>query len=146
MPVTAYMDNSGGLNITDSPLFMKNNQATGQSYNYDYNVTGAISKVLSPSLLNAVADSQLKTLGLGQYHDVSTDTRTLIRCAGTKIQSVNTSSGVITNLTDDTVSAGTTFLSSSSTQPVVFSPFNTLTGGTQLWMAGGGLSSIVGYY
>ncbi len=139
------MDNSGGLNISASPLFMEDNQATGQSYNYDYAVTGAISKVLSPTLLNAIADSQLKTLGLGQYHNASTDTRTLIRCAGTQIQTYNTTTGGRTTLTDDTVSAGTSFLSSSSTQPVVFAPFNTLIGGTQLWMTGGGLSNVVGY-
>lgn len=140
------MNNSGGLNITDSPLFMQDNQATGQSYNYDYSVTGAISKILSPTLLNVIADSQLKTLGLGQYHDVSTDSRTLIRCAGTSIQTYNTTTGARATITDDTVTANTSFLSSSSTQPVVFSPFNTLVGGTQLWMSGGGLSSIVGYY
>ncbi len=140
------MNNSGGLNLTDSPLSMQDNQATGQSYNYDYTVTGAISKVLSPSMLNTIADSQLKTLGFGQHHDVATDARTLIRCAGTKIQSVNTTSGARTDLIDDTVSATTDFLSSSSTQPVVFAPFNTLTGGTQLWMAGGGLANLVGYY
>lgn len=140
------MNNSGGINITDSPLFMQDSQATGQSYNYDYAVTGAVSKVLSPTLLNVIADAQLKTVGLGQYHSVSDDTRTMIRCAGTKIQTYNTSTGAIANLTDDTVAAGTTFLDSSTTQPVVFSPFNTVIGGTQLWMAGGGLSSIVGYY
>lgn len=144
--ITTYMSNLGGLNITDSPLFMKDDQATGQSYNYDYAVTGAISKVLSPTLLNAVADAQLKTIGLGQFHDVATDARTLIRCAGTKIQTYDTSSGVIVNQTDDTTTAGTDFLSSTSTQPVVFSQFNTLTGGTQLWMAGGGLTRPVGYY
>lgn len=144
--ITNYMKNSGGLNITDSPLFMQDSQATGQSYNYDYSVTGAISKVLSPSMLNTIADSQLKTVGLGQHHDVSTDVRTLIRCAGTQIQTYNTTSGARTTLTDDTLSANNSFLSVTTTQPVVFSPFNTLVGGTQLWMAGGGLSNIVGYY
>ncbi len=145
MPISMYMDNSGGLNVTDSPLLMKDNQATGQSYNYDYSKTGAISKVLAPTLLNMVADAQLKTLGLGVHHDVSSDIRTLIRCAGTKIQSYTTSTGVITDKANDTSTAGTDFLDSSSTQPVVFAPFNTLTGGTQLWMAGGGMSSIEGY-
>ena len=146
MPITNYMNNSGGLNITDSPLFMQDNQATGQSYNYDYSVTGSITKILSPTLLNMVADSQLKTLGLGQHHDVSTDARTLIRCAGTKIQVYNTVTGVITDVVDDTMSANSDFLTPGSTQPVVFSQFNTVGGGTHLWMAGGGVSNIEGYY
>ncbi len=146
MPITNYMNNSGGLNITDSPLFMQDNQATGQSYNYDYSVTGSITKILSPTLLNMVADSQLKTLGLGQHHDVATDARTLIRCAGTKIQVYNTVTGVITDVVDDTMSANSDFLTPGSTQPVVFSQFNTVGGGTHLWMAGGGISNIEGYY
>ena len=139
------MENSGGLNISASPLFIQDNQATGQSYNYEYARTGAITKVLSPTLLNIVADTQLKTLGLAQHHDVATDARTLIRAAGTKIQTVNLSSGARITLTDDTVTASTNFTSSTSTQPVVFAPFNTVAGGTQLWMTGGGLAGIVGY-
>jgi hypothetical protein len=143
--ITTYMQNSGGLNLTDSPLFMQDTQATGQSYNYDYSVTGAITKVLSPTLLNTLADTQLKTLGLGQYHDVSNDGRTLIRCAGTKIQVFDPAVGSVLDVTDDTQAAGSDFLDSTSTQPVVFAPFNTVVGGTQLWMAGGGLSEVVGY-
>ncbi len=139
------MNNSGGLNISASPLFMDDNQATGQSYNYDYLKTGAISKILSPTLLNIIADSQLKTMGVSQYHDVSTDSRTLIRCAGTAIQTFNTTTGAINTVADDTSTAGTTFLDVTSTQPVVFAPFNTVSGGTQLWMAGGGMSAIQGY-
>lgn len=145
MPLTAYMNNSGGLNLSDSPVSIKDNQATGQSYNYDYARTGAISRVLSPTALNTIADSQLKTLGLGTHHNVVTDVRTLIRCAGTSIQVYNVTTGGRTTLADDTSLANTTFLDSSSTQPVVFTQFNTLIGGTQLWMAGGGLSAIQGY-
>lgn len=145
MPITTYMNNSGGLNITDSPLAMKDNQAQGNSYNYEYSRTGAISKVLAPSLLNASPDTELKTLGLGVFHDAESDLRTLIRTAGTKIQTFDTSTGTIVNQEDDTATPGSDFLTSGSTQPVVFSPFNTLTGGTVLWMAGGGMSAIQGY-
>lgn len=140
-----YSSNIGGINITDSPLSIQDSQATGQSYNYDYLKTGSISKILASSVLNVIADSQLKTVGLGQYHDVVTDGRTLIRCAGTKIQTYSTDTGVISNIASDTSTADTDFLNASTTQPVVFAPFNTLTTKTQLWMAGGGLSEISGY-
>lgn len=144
MPVTMFLNNSGGLNLTDSPLIIKDNQATGQSYNYDYSITGAITKVLGTAALNGSPDSQLMTLGLGVHHSATTDARTLIRAAGTKIQTVNVSSGACTAVADDTVSGNTSFLTS-STQPVVFAPFNTNAGGTQLWMAGGGLAKLTAY-
>lgn len=144
MPLTMFMNNSDGLNLTDSPLTVKDTQASGQSYNYDYNITGAITKVLSNGAINSVADAQLKTLGLAVHHDASTDARTVIRTAGTKIQTFDTSSGAFTNLSADTASPTSTFLDSTSTQPVVFAPFNTSTV-THLWMAGGGLSSLVSY-
>lgn len=145
MPITQYYDNSGGLNITDSPLSIEDNQATGQSYNYDYSRTGAISKVLAPAALNAVADAQLKTLGIHIHHSVSTDVRTPVRCAGTKIQTMDVANGIYTAQSEDTTAAGTDFLNSSSTQVVVSSQFNTASGGTQLWLAGGGMSAIYGY-
>lgn len=144
MPITPYMNNSGGLNISASPLFMDDGQATGQSYNYDYLTTGAISKVLAPTVLNIIADTQLKTYGLGQHHNAITDVRTLIRAAGTQLQTYNTVTGARTTLVNDTVSAGNSFLSSNTTQPVVFAPFNT-SAVTELWMAGGGMSAIQGY-
>jgi hypothetical protein len=144
MPITEFHSNIGGLNITDSPLSLKDSQATGQSYNYDYSKTGAISKILAPLVVNSLADSQLKSLGLAIHHSVSTDARTVVRCAGTSIQTVNVDAGSFTTLTDDTVSASTTFLDSSSTQPVIAKPFNT-SAGTQLWLAGGGMSNINAY-
>lgn len=145
MPVTTYMNNSGGLNLTDSPITIKDNQATGTSYNYDYLQTGAISKILAPSVLNMVADAQLLSLGLGTYHDASTDLRTVIRYAGTKIQTYDTSTGMTNDIASDTSSPTTDFLNSSSIQPVVTAPFNTIDGGTQLWAAGGGMDAIYGY-
>lgn len=144
MPVTMFTNNTEGMNLTDSPLVVKDTQATGQSYNYDYGITGAITKVLGSSALNT-ADSQLTSLGLGIHHSASTDARTVIRCAGTKIQTFTPDTGAISNIAEDTLAAGTDFLSSSSTQPVVSAPFNTTDGGTQLWLAGGGMNSIYGY-
>lgn len=145
MPVTTYMSNTGGLNLTDSPITMQDNQATGQSYNYDYVRTGAISKVLGTAPLNSSPDSQLKTFGLGMYHSADTDVRTLIRAAGSKIQTCNTTTGATTTLSSDDAVPISDFLTSTSTQPVVFAPFNTVAGGTHLWMAGGGMNAVYGY-
>lgn len=145
MPITQFFNNSKGLNLTDSPLTIKDSQATGQSYNYDYATIGSISKVLAPTVLNSLADTQLKTLGMLVFHSATTDARTPIRAAGTKIQTVVSDTGAISNITDDTSTAGTDFLNVSSTQPVVSTGFVTVGGGTQLWMAGGGMVNINGY-
>jgi hypothetical protein len=96
--------------------------------------------------LNSIADTQLKTLGLHYYHSAdTTDTRTPIRCAGTKIQSLNLDTGALTNIAADTAAASTAFLDVLSTQPVVSSGFISPANGTQLWLAGGGLSTLAGY-
>lgn len=145
MPITVFSQNKGGIDISSSPLSVPDSDATGQSYNYEYSKTGAITKVLGFRQINSVADSQLNTLGLGIHHSVSTDARTVVRAAGTKIQTVNPTTGGCTNIPDDTSSAATDFFSATATQPVVFSPFNTLTGGTQLWMAGAGLGNLLGF-
>lgn len=145
MPVTMFLNNSGGLNLTDSPLIIKDNQATGQSYNYDYAITGAITKVLGTSALNSSPDVQLQTLGLAVHHDAITDARTLLRAAGTAIETVNATSGACSAVADDTVSASAAFFSSLSTQPVVSAPFNTNAGGTHVWFAGGGIAKLSAY-
>jgi hypothetical protein len=145
MPVTMFLNNSGGLNLTDSPLIIKDNQATGQSYNYDYAITGAITKVLGTSTLNSTPDAQLQTLGLAVHHNATTDARTLLRAAGAAIETVNISSGVCTAVADDTVSASVAFFTAGSTQPVVSASFNTNAGGTQTWLAGGGIAKLSAY-
>lgn len=144
MPITPYIQNLGGLNITDSPLTMRDNQATGQSYNYDYARTGSISKTLSALALNSTPDAQLKTVGLGVWHDPVTDLRTLIRCAGTKIQTCSTDNGATTDCISDTAGATSDFLNANSTQPAVFSPFNTATQ-MELWIAGAGVNALYAY-
>lgn len=144
MPITEYKNNSAGLNITDSPLSLKDEQATGQSYNYDYSRTGAISKILAPGVINTIADTQLKSIGLNVHHSVSTDARTIVRAAGTKLQTINIDTGVFTNLSEDTLVSNSDFLTSGSTQPVISAQFNSASV-TQLWMAGGGMGSIYGF-
>lgn len=145
MPISVYMNNIGGLNNTDSPLKIEDNQATGQSSNYEYARTGAITKVLSTTPVNTVANAQLKTLGLGTHHSVSTDVRTLLRAAGTKIQTVDITTGNIVDQSEDTFVSNSDFLDPISTQPVAFVQFNTLIAGTQVYMVGGGLSTVYGY-
>lgn len=146
MPLAMFMKNQGGLNLTDSPLTIQDNQATGQSWNYDYAITGVLSKTLHSLQINSVADAQLNTLGLGVLHDAVTDVRTVVRAAGTKLQTVNTSSGVCANQTDDTASAATDFFNSNATEPVVFTEFNVNTGAsTAIWMAGASLAKIYGF-
>lgn len=140
-----FSSNQDGLNLTDSPLKIQDSQATGQSYNYDYAITGAVTKVLASSVINSPADAQLKSLGLGVHHTATTDVRTVIRAAGTKIQTFDPATGTIVDQSEDTSSPNSNFLAADSTQPVVMVPFNSLIGGTILWLAGGGMSHLYGY-
>lgn len=144
MPLTNYFNNTGGANLTDSPLFIKDEQATGQSYNYDYTQKGVITKVLGHKLLNTVADTQLRTLGLSQYYNVSGTTKTILREAGTKIQVFDPDLFSFTNQSEDTATPNSDFLASGSTQQVVSVPFNASTGAVT-WLAGGGMASVYGY-
>lgn len=127
----------GGLNKTDSPFRVASEQAIA-GYNYDYIATGGIKKRKAHTLLNASPDTQTRTLGMGIYSTTSNSTKTLLRAAGTKLQTVDQSSGATTNITDDTVSAGSTPFS--STQPVCFKQFTT-SSSTTTWFAGGGQGS-----
>lgn len=138
-----FFENDGGLNITDSPFAVRDNQATN-GYNYDYGRTGGIVKRAGHTKVNSSPDTQLKSMGLFLFN-TSTGSKTVIRAADTKIQSVNLDDGSCTNLTEDTTAASSTFLDSSSTQQVVGSQFNTPSSNT-LWLAGGGMSSLFGVY
>lgn len=142
MQKTDFFKNVEGLNITDSPFFVKDGQATG-GFCYDYSSTGGISKVLGPSLLNAVTDAQLKTIGMALLN-TSAGVKTVIRAAGTKIQTFEPSSGTFTNIASDSVAASTDFLASGSTQPVVSASFNTANS-PLTWLAGGGMSTLYAY-
>lgn len=139
-----FFDNTGGVNLTDSPFRMLDSQATG-GYNYEYALTGGIRKRSGHTKLNSSADAQLKTLG-ADLHITASGTKTAIRAAGTKIQSYNLTT-TFTNLTEDTVSAGSTFLDSASTQPFVTQFFKT-TASDVLWGAGAGAAAgkIFGVY
>lgn len=142
MPINNFFDNTGGLNVTDGPFYVGNNQATA-GWNFDYSRKGSIVKSRDRVKVNSAADTQLKSLGLGLYNTTA-NAKTVVRAGGTKIQTYNLTTGLATNIAADTVAAGTDFLVSGSTQPVNFTQFNTPSANI-LWLAGGGASSIFGY-
>lgn len=140
--VQHFMENTGGLNLSDSTFQVKDSQAIG-GFNYEYMQTGGILKSLCPARINSVANAQLRTLGLF-LRNTKTSGKSIIRAAGTKLQ-LATLGGAFTDLTDDTVSASSTFLASGSTKPAVGSMF--ITPSTDvLWVTGGGASLPYGVY
>lgn len=138
-----FFQSSGGLNITDSPIRVSDSQATG-GYNYEYSLTGGFAKRLGHSKLNSSANTQTQALGHALLIDQS-NVKTPIRTAGTKIQSFVSTTGVATNLTEDTVSAGSDFIPSSQKRPSIFSQFNTVASQT-MWVAGSNMTAIYGVY
>lgn len=137
-------DNTGGLNLTDSPFRMLDSQASGGT-NYEYSMIGGFRKRNGHAKLNTSSDTELKSLGI-DVHTSSSGTQTVIRAAGTKIQSYDLVD-TYTNLSEDTSSAGTTFLNSSSTDPFVTKFFRTGQANV-LWGCGAGTTSgeIFGVY
>lgn len=137
-----FFDNTGGINNTDAPFRVQPGQSIAGS-DYDYLATGGLQKRFAATLLNSVADTQTRSLGFALNNSTS-GSKTLLRAAGTKLQSVDTSSGACTNISDDLASPSSNFFT--STQPVVFSQFNTQTASVT-WAAGGGLASgvVLGY-
>lgn len=130
-----FFQNLRGLNVTDSPFVVDSSQAV-KGYNYDYLATGGISKRNGHTLLNTGGtDAQLQTLNV-QLYNTYAGVKTLLRAAGTKIQTVNINTGVCTNIAEDTLAAATNFFIS-TTSPVVSSQFNT-TSNSFCWFAGGG--------
>lgn len=139
-----YYDNTGGLNISDSPFKIKDECATNGSLNYNYSQTGGVTKRLGHDKVNSIADSSLKTIGLG-LNNSALGVKSVIRAADTHLQLLDVSTPSFTNLTEDIASANSTFLTAGSTQPVVFSQFNTATNNI-LWAAGGGMTIPYGIY
>jgi hypothetical protein len=141
--VEDFYTNLGGLNTADSPFVVSLNEATGGK-NYDYVSRGGLKKRAGHGKLNTSANAQVKSLGLGLWNKPGT-ARKVIRAAGRKLQDFDVNTYAFTNLTEDTTAAGSDFLGVSSTQPVVFTMFNTSSAGV-LWAAGGGATSIYGAY
>jgi hypothetical protein len=128
-----FFDLLKGLNTTDSP-FKLTDEHTVKAQNWDYVVTGGISKRYGHTELNTTADTQLTTMGMF-VHQTSVSTKTLIRAAGINLQTVSQITGATTPVSTDT-SANTTAIFT-TTLPVAFSQFNT-TGVNVAWLAGGG--------
>jgi hypothetical protein len=138
-----YVDNRGGLNLTDSFLRVQDNQALG-GYNYEYVKTGGIQKSLCPNLCNATADAQLRTHGLA-LRNTQSNGKSVIRAAGTKIQKAFLDGSPFINLVDDTQAAASDFISSSNVLPVNNQMFVGINADV-LWLAGGGMSNLVGVF
>lgn len=139
-----FAANVGGTNLADSVFRIQDTQAAG-GFNFDYVLTGGIRKRPGPSLINSVADSQLRSLGFGLYSDSSGGNKAVMRAAGTKLQLVDTSSPSFTALTDDTASAGSNPFVSGSMESVNFTQFNSGVSNI-LWGAGGGATIPIGAY
>jgi hypothetical protein len=131
-----FFDNTGGLNVSDTPLTVKATQASG-GFNYDYLKKGGFQKRLGHLKVNSAASSVLKTLGSALHTATSTNTRTALRFTDSIMQAVDLSAGTFTTLTEDTLAAGSTIFSSGSTQPIVSSMFTTAANDL-VWTAGGG--------
>jgi hypothetical protein len=142
MPLSTYYNNTGGLNLANSPFAVASNQATG-GYCYEYSRPGAIVKTLGRSKLNSVADAQLRSLGFSS-HISESGTLQVLRAAGTKIQTVDTSLGTFTNKSSDEAAPISDFFASGSTQPVVSAAFDT-PDASVVWFAGGGATALCGY-
>lgn len=141
--VEDFYVNTGGLNTSDSPFVVAPGEATGGK-NFDYVSRGAAKKRAGHGKLNSSADTQTKSLGLGLWNKPGT-ARKVIRAAGQKLQNFDVDTYAFTNLTEDTTAVNSDFLGVSSTQPVVYSMFNTSNAGV-LWAAGGGAASLYGAY
>lgn len=114
-----YFDNVGGLNLADSPMRVKDEQATG-GYCYQYSKTGGFQKVKTYLNVNTLANSELLSRGGAIFVD-SVNIKNVIRAAGRKIQYYV--SNTFTNLSLDTTAAPTDIFPD-TTHPTLFAQFN----------------------
>ena len=142
LQVSNFFNNSEGLNTNDSPFFVTDNQATG-GYSYDYVKTGAIQKIRSLLKTNPIADAQARIHGMGLYNTAAS-VKTVIRTAGSKVQTAAADLASFTNIASDSASPTTDFFTPSSTQPVISNMFNTGTASV-IWMQGAGTTLPIGY-
>ncbi len=138
-----FFSNTGGLNVSDSPFAVGDDQATGGN-NFDYIRTGGFRKRYGHEKVNDAANAVTQTLGVHLYNTTAA-AKTVIRATDTQIQVVDLSAESFTALTEDTTAAGSTFASSGSEVAIVGSQFNTATTDV-LWLAGGGMASLYGVY
>lgn len=137
-----FFDNIGGLNLTDTPFRVQDNQAVG-GQNFDLTVTGGFKKRFAHTQANSTPDAQLRSFAFG-LHTNTFGTKTIMRWAGTKIQTVDGTTFACTNQTEDTTAVNSNFLNSASTVPAQLIQFNNGIANVN-WGAGAGASAIWGY-
>lgn len=129
-----FFMNSSGLNNTDTPFAVRSGQAIA-GYNYEYLATGGITKRNGHTILNSSPNAQLRSLGY--YLNTTPDNKkTLLRAAGTKLQSFDALAANTTNISSDTASPTSDFFGVGTTQQVAFQNF-TNPDTTVSWFSGG---------
>lgn len=118
-----FFNNAGGLNLSDSPFVVSDNQATGGT-DFEYTEAGAIQKRRGNSELTAAADSNLKSRGFPLYQ-TTLSTRTVLRSADRVIQTIDASTGALATLSQDTTSTNNNVFPASTSTPTVWAQFNT---------------------
>lgn len=139
-----FMDNVGGINLTDSVFKIAQNQAAG-GINFDYILTGGIRKRLGAPKINSVADTALYALGIGEYAPISGTSKSVFRAAGMQLQLFDTSVPSFTSIGSDQASPSFTPFANGSVIDVQFTQFSMGTSDI-LWGAGGGAALPVGAY
>lgn len=122
---TAFFDNTGGLNISDSPFKVRDTQSTGGS-NFEYTQTGGIQKRRGHQVINSTPDTELRSRGL-EIYNTTLGAKTVIRSADRKIQAVDTDALTFANLTQDTTAAGSDAFPASTSVTTAFAQFNSAT-------------------
>ena len=143
LSVAEFFDNVGGLNTSDSPFKVKSSQATG-GVNYDYTQTGGIRSRFGHEKINASAFTATGTRGLG-VRNTPSGAKSPIRVADRRIQYLDTATGTVTNLSEDTTAASTTPYRLNNTSQANTAGFISASGVGVLWI-GGGESDIHGAY
>lgn len=139
-----FFMNSAGLNNTDTPFAVKPGQAIA-GYNYEYLATGGITKRNGHTIINSAPNTQLRALGYS-LNITPTNVKTLLRAAGTKLQSFDALQAITTDIhSDDAIPLIDPF-TAGTTQQVAFESF-TNPDTTVSWFAGGtqGAGTINGF-
>lgn len=142
MAMATYASNMGGLNVTDSPFAIKPEQATN-GFNYEYVKTGGFKKSLAPTTLSATTSALLLTRGYGLYN-TKANIKSIIRMAGTGIESIDYTTGIATPVTDDSsLASGTAF---NSNQGLAYSSMFVTPSSDVLWAASSTAAYPIGVY
>lgn len=141
--VEDYFLNTGGLNSSDSPFAVDPGQCVDM-VNVDFLKKGGIQKRAGHAKLNETPNAQLRSLGLGLF-DKPGASRFVVRYAGRKVQAVDATTIVTTDLTTDAATPVSDILANSTTIPVLSSMYNSSSSNV-LWAVGGGVTTPFGTY